>query len=519
MSTGSRVTRRFAALVAAVLLGTGSALVLAAPADAAKVPDPPGNVTARGGDAVARMTVTWTKPANLKPSSQPNYSIATAVDNGPFGAPVAVGRGLHAAMGCTGVTSCKFRVFAATGAGTSAPSATATGVWTTPGAPAIKTVTGGTATGRMAVTWTPPANTGGKAITGYLYALQVDSTGPFSGLTPVVGSNGAMTAAELPCPSTNPNGGCRYRLHAQNAIGASNGSAAVAGAWQVPAAPVLIGAVPGPSAHAATITWRPGTTTGGLANTYRYEVSVDQGPFAESPSALGLTGSLPVRSTVECPATSVCSYRLKAVSAKGASPSSATVSTAFDAPTVPRNLLARTWSLNLGAGSATVLVLGAVPANLGGSPLLRYEGQACAGNCTAASPAWGSATIESLGASPIWLPTCAAGNETCSYRLRAVNGIGPGPWSTPARLSPFSPRTVNAIPIAPSGSVLVGWGGPAEVGAGLAGFRLFRCVTSAGCASNANWVDTGQNLPPSARLAGRVPRPRPVRARPPRRRT
>ena len=80
---------------------------------------------------------------------------------------------------------------------------------------------------------------------------------------------------------------------------------------------------PGRPAHAATINWHPGPNTGGLANTYRYEVSADGGAFV--PGAGPLPAS-PTTATVECPGVFLCSYRLTAVSAKGASPVSNTVS-------------------------------------------------------------------------------------------------------------------------------------------------------------------------------------------------
>ena len=180
MAVASRA-RRGTVIVALVALLTGYLSTIADPAYAAKVPTAPPGVVARGGDAAGKMTVTWLKPANLGAAAKPRYYIAAGAENGALGAAVDVGTNKSAILACFGATKCRFAVYAETKAGRGPASAIATGTWTRPGAPTIKSVTAGPALARMNVTINSPVNTGGKAILGYLYDYQVNGAGPWVG--------------------------------------------------------------------------------------------------------------------------------------------------------------------------------------------------------------------------------------------------------------------------------------------------------------------------------------------------
>ena len=95
--------------------------------------------------------------------------------------PVDVAKAHKVIIPCAGVTSCDFRVYASNSAGTSPPSTVATGTWVVPGKPTIGVITAGPAVGEMSMTVRAPSTNGGKAITGYLYDVQVDSAGAWSG--------------------------------------------------------------------------------------------------------------------------------------------------------------------------------------------------------------------------------------------------------------------------------------------------------------------------------------------------
>ena len=472
------------------MLGAVSPAIGGLGAGAASPPSEPRTVTAVGGPTTGNMTVKWLAPLTLNGSPLLNYSVATATDGGVFGAPVNVGKVLKRVMPCAGVSSCDFRVYATNGAGTSGPSSVATGTWAVPAKPTILTVTGGPEVGEMSMTVRSPASNGGKAITGFLYDVQVNSTGAWTGPFAVTGA-GPRTVG---CSSVLGSGGCSYRIYAVNDVGSSLPSAVVAGSWNVPKAPGLIRVKPGPVAGGATIEWQGPGDTGGLAASFSYEIAVDGGPFGPGASSLP---SNPKQASVECPGTNNCSYRVTATNAKGAGPASNVMTTAFNPPGRLANPLATVTSvadLNLGSGTPTATVTWAAPPNTGGLAITGYDGRMCTanlGNCDETDPAWASSTVVPLGNTTTWRIPCPAGQITCTFEVRAINSLGNGPWSSAARLTPFAVTNVIAATAAPAGNVTITWSGPAEAGAGVVQMALYSCLTTAGCGNTANWSNTG----------------------------
>ena len=303
------------AMVAAVL----PAGVAVDAAGAATVPSVPRNLTAVAGPKTGQMTLKWKAPASSGGSIITGYQVETKADAGAFGAPQALPKKVKAVLACSGVTSCDFRVAAVNGVGTGPATAAVTSPWLAPHAPKLKTVVGGPTVGQMTVKWAPPADNGGKAITGWLYDVRVDNTGAWVGPLPMTGVGGGAKSTLLPCSSTTPSGGCAYRVYAQNAIGTSPVSNSVNGAWKIPKAVKISDVVPGRPVASATISWTATADTGGLAVTYRYQVSSDGGPFVNGASTLG---TFPRTAIVECPGTNNCSYKVFAQNAKGSSAAS-----------------------------------------------------------------------------------------------------------------------------------------------------------------------------------------------------
>ncbi|MEP6623421.1 MAG: fibronectin type III domain-containing protein, partial [Acidimicrobiia bacterium] len=461
-----------------------------APASALEVPTAPRSAAAIGGRTTGNMTVTWLAPTSLGGAGSVRYWVETAVDGGAFGPKVDVATARKKLLPCAGVNSCDFRVYAKNTAGFSPASNVATGTWAVPGKPTVGTVTGGPAVGKMALTIKAPASNGGQAITGYLYEVQVNSAGAWTGPFPL----GTATPRVVDCASVTPTGGCNYRIYAVNSVGSSVVSANKAGLWNLPKAAQIISVTPGRPVAMATVNYQGPFDTGGLAVSYTYEVAVDGGAF--SPGAFSLpTG--PGSATVECPAGNNCSYRLTTHNAKGAGPVSNVVTTAFNPPgRVPplKATVATVADLNLGSGDAVATVSWSAQTNTGGQPVTGYDGRACNGNCDDNNSAWSSATVVSLGNTNTWRPTCPSGQVTCSYEVRARNSIGIGPWGSSYRLTPFGVTNVTATSAAPAGNVTVMWSGPAEVGAGIDHIALYRCLTTAGCSNSANWSDTGLTI-------------------------
>ena len=458
-------------------------------AAAAGPPSTVRNLAAVGGPKTGDMTVSWTAPVT-GPVSQ--YFVQTAADGGAFGAPVSTGTAKKRAMPCAGVSTCTFRVYATNGNGTG-PSTDVTSGWASPTVATLKTATGGPDVGQMALKWAAPKSDGGKDVTSYLYDVQTDSAGPWNGPFPMNGAG--VTGGSVSCPSTNPAGGCKFRIYPVNSVGVGPVSNAVAGAWKVPKASKVTAVTPGRPVASATIEWSAPTDSGGLTVHYRYQISSDGGPFVNGASTLP---DSPRQATVECPATNNCSYKVIAYNGKGAAPTSAAKTSAFNPPGAirsPRAYVASTEDLNLGSGTPTVTVSWDVPTATGGQPITSYQGRECDGNCPTSTATWNSAPVVPLGTGGSWLTTCPAGLLTCSYQVRAVNVVGPGGWGPAIRITPFAVVSVTAVTAPPVGTVAIGWTGPAEAGQGIDHLSLYKCLVTSGCGNTAHWTDTGQTIP------------------------
>ena len=464
-------------------------------AGAATAPSVPRNVTAVAGPKTGQMTVKWKAPASSGGAAVTGYQLETKADSGAFGAPQSLPKNVKAVVPCSGVTSCDFRVAAVNSVGTGPVSAPVNSPWLAPHAPKLKTAVGGPAVGQMTVKWAPPSDNGGKAVTGWLYDVRVDNVGAWTGPFPMTGVGGSAKSALLSCSSTTTSGGCAYRIYAQNDVGTSPVSNIVNGLWKLPKPVKISDLVPGRPEASATISWTETADTGGLAVTYRYQVSSDGGPFVNGASSLP---TFPRTAIVECPGTNNCSYKVFAQNAKGSSAASAAKTTAFNPPgkvATPDAVVSSPTNLNLGSGTPTVTVTWAPSPNTGGEPITGYQGRTCIGNCTVNDASWASATIVPLGMGGTWLTTCPSGQLTCSYQIRAVNVVGPGGWSPSTRIEPFAVANVAAVSAAPAGTVAIGWTGPIEAGHGVDHLALYRCLVASGCGNSANWTDTGQVIP------------------------
>ena len=159
---------------------------------------------------------------------------------------------------------------------------------TAPGAPTELTA-GGTGSG-IRLTWTKPADTGGRAVTGYLIEVSEDgATGPFAELVAnhnALGTDGAIKTEymhDLPHDATR-----HYRIRARNAAGLgafSNVDGASAEHPGAPDAPPQLtatanDAMPGDASTRIDLAWAKPAYEGDSAITgYRIEVSEDVDPL------------------------------------------------------------------------------------------------------------------------------------------------------------------------------------------------------------------------------------------------
>jgi len=310
----------------AVALGAG--VLTAGPAYAAVAPDPPTNVVATPGDASA--TVSWTPPAfdggspitSYKIAVQPGTQFGSASGTETSGVVSNLTNGVTYtftvratnAEGLTSVASVKSDPIVV-GGGTAA---------TVPDAPTNVSAIGGEQ--GATVSWDPPANDGGSAITSYRVNVQP----------------GSQDFRVVNAPTTSMfydglvNGvSYTFTVKAINIVGGSVSSApsnsVIPGggvAATVPDAPTGVTATAG--ANAATVQWTPPANNGGAAiQTYR--VNIKPGTsyrLVTAPATSVLFDGLPGGQSV--------TFTVKAINAVGQSvasaPSNAVVPTGSATP-------------------------------------------------------------------------------------------------------------------------------------------------------------------------------------------
>lgn len=279
-----------------------------------------------------------------------------------------------------------------------------------PGRPALTAVASGTSIINLA--WTPPTGDGGSAITGYEIEYWDGSNG-WMNLTNPAATDTAYTHRNIGGGTTK-----FYRIRAMNSGGTGNWStiAHATTATTVPAPPALVAMADG--ATKIKLTWTAGHD-GGLAITkYNVQHSTGRnGPWAAlggdftdmmdmSTEDTGLTGG------------TMKYYRIRATNSKGAGGWSplAMATTDTDVPGRP--------TLSIGALDRALYVSWASPATpTGGSRIIRFELQI-----------WDSANRrwvdEVSTTSTAYLDSGLTNGKQYFYRVRAVNAIGDGPWST-----------------------------------------------------------------------------------------
>jgi hypothetical protein len=235
-------------------VGTGPASAQSNPVTPTGPPGPPTGVTATAGNGEA--TVSWTAPSSNGGSPITGYTVTSSTGAKSCSTTTAT---TCTITGLTNGTSYTFTVTAANSAGTGPASAASAAVTpeapaTAPGAPTDVQASAGD--GQATVTWTPPANNGGKAITGYTVISSP-------------GNRQCTTTGATSCTITGLTDGTSYTftVTASNPAGTGPASAPSNAVTPLgpPAAPTGVSAVAGNAS--ATVTWKAPTVTGGSSIT------------------------------------------------------------------------------------------------------------------------------------------------------------------------------------------------------------------------------------------------------------
>jgi predicted RNA-binding protein with TRAM domain len=413
--------------------------------------------------------VAFTPPANDGGAAVTGYTVtATDVTNPANGGQTASGAG--SPINVTGLTngdSYTFTVTATNSVGTGPASAASNAVTplkpaTVPSAPTIGTATAGDA--EATVTFTPPANDGGAAITGYTVTA-TDVTNPANGGQTAAGTGSPLTVTGLTNGDTYT-----FTVRATNSVGtgpASDPSNAVTPAT-VPGAPTIGTATAGDAE--ATVTFTPPVDNGGAEITGYTVTATEAATVAiagittldlDTQAASGTTSPITVTGLTN---GVTYTFTVTATNAAGtgaaSGPSNAvTPATVPDAPTIG--------TAAAGDGDATVSFT--PPVDNGGSDITRYTVTAT----DVTTPGNGGQTATGT-SSPITI-TGLTNGDAYTFTVTATNAVGDGVASeasnavTPAKSAiPIVP----VVPVEPQHPGLAATGSDLTMPLGLVGLLL-----------------------------------------------
>lgn len=411
------------------IAGSGPPSVPSNAVTPAAVPGAPTVAYASAGNAQA--VVSWVAP--LDDGGAPVTSYVVTSSPGGLTA-TAVGTTQVAVTGLTNGTLYTFTVRAKNVAGLGPPSLSSNAVTpiTVPGPPSGVTATEGN--GSSTISWTPPADTGGAAITGYavtaspggLKVSTTATTATLSGLT-----NG--TTYTFTVTASNPAG---------------------VGPPSAPSSPATPGTQPGPpgnvlavvtSSTEVTVTWTPPTNDGGRPITGYQVTSIPGGVLA--------TTGFATLTVVMGGLTTGVAYQF-AVHAKtqlGAGPNTlsngVTPSVAPGAPTAVTAI----------PGDGQAVVSWTPPADTGGAPITQYVVTTSAGGLPLTVGAVTQTAVAGL-----------VNGQSYTFTVRAKNSAGVGPDSAPSSpvtpSKPPQPPTTVVATAGVNGTATVTWAAPVDDG-------------------------------------------------------
>jgi uncharacterized repeat protein (TIGR02543 family) len=423
----------------------------------AKAPDAPSAVEVTAG--TGKISVSWDEPAS-NGAAITSYTVQAYDSSGAAiaGATCTVNaptKTCDVSSNLVAGTNYTFKVTATSLAGTSAASSASTSVAVN-AAPSVPiNVTAVASNASVTVSWDPPVNINGSAITGYTVTA-------YKAGVLVSGATCTTTGAETCVINGLTNGDAyTFKVTATNAIGtsvASVESAAVTPST-VPDKPTAVTAVVGDTQ--ATISFTAPTNIGGAVLT-SYTVTSSPGDFT-------CTVNAPTTSCIVSGLSNGTAYTftVKASNANGASSASDASSsiTPAKAPDAPTNVL-------VVAGTEKITVSWSVPAS-NGSPITSYTVQAYDSSGTAVTGATCVATAPAV--------TCdvsdnlVAGNQY-TFKVTATSTAGTSlasVASTGIAVNAAPSPPINVTVVAGDASATVSWDPPVNTnGSSISGYTI-----------------------------------------------
>ena len=414
LTNGTAYTFRVAAITAA---GTGAqSSVSNAVTPHATAPGVPTILTATAGNT--SVALAWTAPTDNGGSAVTGYLITPT--SGP---PVTVGNvTTYTVTGLTNGIGYAFVVAAINPIGTggnSAPSGSVTPNPTVPAAPTLVVGTPGNAT--IGLAWTPPADNGGSAVTGYVIT-------PSSGSPVTIGNVTSHTFSAL------TNGiGYTFTVEAINAVGTGAPSASSTLVTPGPTAPGVptIG-VASAANTSATLAWTPPTDNGGSAVT-GYVIT----PSTGTPVTIGNIVTFTMTGLTNGTAYTFTIAAINGVGTGANSSASNSVTPNPTAPAAPTLVVAA-------AGHAAATVSWTPPGDNGGSAVIGYV----------LTPSTGAPTT--VGNIVTFTMTGLTNGTAYTFTIAAINGVGTGANSsasnivTPVGSTVVAPAPAPTTPNAPA---------------------------------------------------------------------
>ena len=390
-------------------------------------PGAPTTLSATHGNGSA--SVVFTPPTDNGGNAITNYAYST--DNGTtyteFATPVTTSPATIIGLSNGTTYNIKLRAVNDAGQGTESSSVTVT-PRTVPGAPTSLSATPGDET--VSITFTPPTNNGGNAITNYAYSTD-NGTTYTEFATPVTTSSVIITGL------TN---GTTYniKLRAVNEVGQGMESSSVSTTPRTtPGAPTSLSATPGNGS--ASVDFTPPTDNGGNAIT-NYAYSINNGTFYTEFAIPDITSPVTITGLTN---GTTYNIKLRAVNDAGQGTESSSVTV------TPRTTPGAPTSLSATPNNGSASVAFTPPTDNGGNAITNYAYSTDNGTTYTefATP---------ITTSPVTI-TGLTNGTTYNIKLRAVNEAGQGTESssvsTTPRTTPGAPTGLSATPGNGSASV------------------------------------------------------------------